>query len=124
MARIFIVDDSEHLIALLSQILIQDGFEIETAVSKKELVNLLLNSAPDLILLDIRLSGDDGRKICRDLKANSTYKNIPVILMSADADLLETFAEFSADDIIGKPFDRAVVLQKIRALLKLESKTN
>jgi DNA-binding response OmpR family regulator len=121
MARILIVDDSEHLIALLSQILTQDGFQIETAVSRKELVNLLLNSVPDLILLDIRLGGDDGRKICRDLKANSTYKNIPVILMSADADLLETFAEFGADDMIGKPFDRSVVLQKIKALLKPES---
>ncbi|MDO9374664.1 MAG: response regulator [Ferruginibacter sp.] len=118
MATILVVDDSEHLIALLSQILIQNGYKVETAVSKKELVNHLLNLTPDLIFLDIRLSGDDGRKICRDLKANSSYKNIPIILMSADADLLETFAEYGANDMINKPFDRALILDKAAGLLK------
>lgn len=121
MAKILLVDDSDHLIALLSQILIQEGYEVETAVSKKELVNHLLSITPDLIFLDIRLSGDDGRKICRDLKANSTYRDIPIVLMSADADLLETFADYNADDMIGKPFDRALVLEKARNLLKQPS---
>lgn len=117
MATILVVDDSEHLIVLLSQMLTQKGYKVETAISKKELVNHLLNLTPDLIFLDIRLSGDDGRKICRDLKANSTYKKIPIILMSADADLLETFAEYGADDMIGKPFDRNLVIDKAAAFL-------
>ena len=121
MAKILVVDDSEHLIALLSQILTSNGFGVETAVSKKELVNHLLTMVPDLILLDIRLSGDDGRKICRDLKANSVYKKIPIILMSADADLLESYAEYNANDMMGKPFDREVVLDKVNGLLRQES---
>ena len=118
MAKILIVDDSEHLVALLSEILFQNGYEVESALSKKELVYKLLASAPDLILLDVRLSGDDGRKICRDLKGNSSYKNIPVILLSASRDLLESFADYNADDIIEKPFEMSAVLEKITTQLK------
>jgi two-component system phosphate regulon response regulator PhoB len=118
MAKILIVDDSEPLLTLLSEILIKDGFEVETAISRQELVHVLLSTAPDLILLDVRLSGDDGRKICRDLKANSMYKNIPVILLSGSHELLESFADYNADDIVEKPFDMTVILEKITALLK------
>jgi DNA-binding response OmpR family regulator len=122
MAKILIVDDSEHLVALLTEILFQNGYEVESALSKKELVYKLLASAPDLILLDVRLSGDDGRKICRDLKANSSYKNIPVILLSASRDLLESFADYNADDIIEKPFEMSAILEKITTLLNSKTK--
>lgn len=117
MAKILIVDDSEPLVALLSEILVKDGFGVETATSRKELVLILLSTVPDLILLDVRLSGDDGRKICRDIKANSLYKNVPIILLSGSHELLESFSEYNADDIIEKPFDMNVILEKIRALL-------
>jgi DNA-binding response OmpR family regulator len=118
MAKVLIVDDSESIVTLLSEILIQHGFEVQTAFSKKELVLILLSSIPDLILLDIRLSGEDGRKICRDLKANSSYKNIPVILLSGSHELLESFNEYNADDFIEKPFDMDVIIGKITDVLK------
>jgi DNA-binding response OmpR family regulator len=118
MAKILIVDDSEHIVALLSEILLNHGFEVETALSRKELVYTLLSSSPDLILLDVRLSGDDGRKLCRDLKSNSSYRNIPIILLSGSHELLESFTEYNADDIIEKPFEMPTIIQKINNLLK------
>lgn len=118
MAKILIVDDSEHLVALLSEVLFQHGFEVETAFSKKDLVLILLSSPPDLILLDVRLSGDDGRKLCRDLKSNSSYRNIPIILLSGSRELLESYADYKADDIIEKPFDMTTTIHKINNLLK------
>jgi two-component system phosphate regulon response regulator PhoB len=118
MAKILIVDDSESLLTLLSEILIKHGFKVQTAFSKKELVLVLLSSIPDLILLDVRLGGEDGRKICRDLKANSSYKNIPVILLSGSHELLESFQEYHADDFIEKPFDMDKIIGKITGILK------
>jgi len=124
MAKILIVDDSEHMVAILSEILLAHGFEVETALSRKELVYTLLASSPDLILLDVRLSGDDGRKLCRDLKANSSYKNIPIILLSGSHELLESFADYNADAVIEKPFDMNITIQKITNLLKERSREN
>jgi DNA-binding response OmpR family regulator len=117
MKRILIVDDSEHIVALLSEVLINYGFEVQSALSKKELVLILLAAQPDLILLDVRLSGDDGRKICRDLKANSSYKNIPIILLSGSHELLESFEDYNADAVVEKPFDMEAIIEKITALL-------
>lgn len=121
MAKILIVDDSEALVAMLSEILTKEGFEVEAVFSKKEMIYYLLASTPDLFLLDVRLSGDDGRKICRDLKANSLYKNTPVILLSGSHELLESFEEYNADAIIEKPFDMGIILQKINSLLKAKA---
>lgn len=118
MKQILIVDDSESIVALLSEFLINYGFEVRSALSKKELVLILLSAQPDLILLDVRLSGDDGRKICRDLKANSSYKNIPIILLSGSHELLESFEDYNADDVVEKPFDIDMILQKITALVR------
>ena len=118
MAKILIVDDSEALVAMLSEILKKEGFEVDAVFTKKEMIFYLLSSTPDLFLLDVRLSGDDGRKICRDLKANSLYKNIPVILLSGSHELLESFTDFNADATIEKPFDMNVILEKINSLLQ------
>ena len=124
MAKILIVDDSEDIVAILSQILISHGFEVEPALSKKELVLILLSSAPDLILLDVRLSGEDGRKMCRDLKANSSYKHIPIILLSGSHELLESFADYNADAIIEKPFDMNDIIEKVTNVLKQSTQAN
>jgi DNA-binding response OmpR family regulator len=117
MAKILIVDDSEALVTMLSQILSKEGFEVDSVFSRQELVLNLLSATPDLILMDVRLSGDDGRKICRDLKSNSSYKNIPIILLSGSHELLQSFEDYNADDMIEKPFDMQAILQKISKAL-------
>ncbi len=117
MAKILIVDDSEALVTMLSEILRKEGFEVDAVFSRQELIHNLLLTSPDLILLDIRLGGDDGRKICRDLKANSSYKKIPIILVSGSHELLEAFADYNADDILEKPFDIQVIIEKISRIL-------
>ncbi len=117
MAKILIVDDSEALVTMLSEILTKESFEVDSVFSRQELVLNLLAATPDLILMDVRLGGDDGRKICRDLKANSSYKNIPIILLSGSHELLESFADYNADDMIEKPFDMQAILKKISKAL-------
>lgn len=115
--KILIVDDAETLVLLLSEILINRGFTVDLALSKK-LIHILLSSAPDLILLDVRLSGDDARKMCRDLKANLSCRSIPVILLSGSYERLESFADNNAYDIIEKPLEMYEIVEKITGILK------
>lgn len=76
---------------------------------------------PDLCLLDIRMPGIDGYEVCRQLKANSRTKDLPVIFISALGDLEDRLAGFRAGgiDFISKPFQREEVLSRVKTQLEL-----
>jgi len=73
---------------------------------------------PDLLLLDIWMSGEDGRDICKKLKHTDATKNIPVIMISASRDIKESALESGADDFLAKPFEMNELLEKIEKLTK------
>jgi two-component system phosphate regulon response regulator PhoB len=115
MAKIIIVDDYADLQEFFTSLLEMNGFEVKSAGSLSEL-NALLNSfIPDLILLDVMLGPDNGREICKGLKGK--YKEIFIILISANPKSLDGYKECGADDIIEKPFTITTVLNKINNLL-------
>ena len=76
---------------------------------------------PDLILLDIVLEHIDGRDLCKEIKANTLYKKIPVILISANPDFLKGYSEWEANDVIEKPFGINNVIAKINKHLISEN---
>lgn len=117
--KILLVDDSEDLLWFLPKLLEKKGFEVDVAISKKELISKLISEPlPNLIMLDVRLSGDDGRKVCDELKGNSSFKKIPIILISGNPDLLKDYPHYRADDIIEKPFTLDIIVDKINTHLK------
>ncbi len=116
MPKVLIVDDSETVLDFLSQFLKLKGYEVCCAESKNALDKSFLSFHPDIILLDVRLNGEDGRIICKEIK--SIIRDIPVILISATATLLEDFKLSDANDFIEKPFDLELVLEKIEKALR------
>jgi len=115
MAKILAVDSSEQLLDLFSLLLKSKGHEVKSALSRQELYQTLQDFTPDLMLLETWLSGDDGREICYFLKQHGFHA--PIILMSTDFVLLDNFKKYEADDIIEKPFDIAVLYEKVSMLL-------
>src|ERR1700712_4790413 len=103
MAKVLIIEDNVDLLDFFDFFLKRKGFETQTISSKDEINDGLNDFKPDLILLDIWLGADDGREICKEIKKNN--QSLPIILMSANAKLLENYTNWSADDIIEKPFD-------------------
>ncbi len=67
--------------------------------------------------MDVKLSGEDGRKLCLDIKSTEHLKNIPVVLMSGSPHNLQDYKEFAADDILEKPFTIQTFLQKVDPLI-------
>lgn len=118
MATILIVDDSTDLHQAMSFILELEGHVIKTAASKEILVEELKSSVPDVIMLDVQLSGENGREICREIKAGSNTKDVPVILMSANDITLKNFEECGATGVIDKPFSLSELTDKIRSVLR------
>lgn len=116
MAKILVVDDDRNLLYLFPLLLEREGHIVET-VSSKDTVNSTLSTfLPDLIILDIWLQREDGRKLCKEIKANHS-SNIPVILMSASGKLLNNYKEWNADAGIEKPFDIHVLNKTINEVL-------
>src|SRR5579872_5315306 len=79
--RILFVDDDEDLLAAMKNILRQQGYEVAVATSCSEGLGMLETFHPDLILLDINIGSEDGRLMCRQIKEQSVYEHIPVILV-------------------------------------------
>ncbi|GHO86565.1 response regulator [Dictyobacter formicarum] len=108
--HILVVDDDEGITEVVQIVLEGEGYVVRTATNKDELQNII-NDLPDLILLDVLLSGDDGREICRKLKSDGATKHIPVIMLSAHSDASKVADAGGADDFLEKPFDVDVLIE-------------
>lgn len=113
MKKILIIDDDPDALLLLQRILKKHDFEVYTAVQEDEVYTQVAAWLPDLILIDVLLSGADGRTICRKLKA-SVYKHIPVIIFSGHPGAQKNYAEYGANDFMPKPFQEKALLEKVQ----------
>lgn len=110
--RILVADDDTAIVDALQMMLDFEGYDVKTAIDGAE-VRALKNHLPDLILLDIWMSGDDGQEICRLLKSQKHTRHIPIILISASKEVEKSAREAGADDFISKPFEMAELLHKV-----------
>jgi DNA-binding response OmpR family regulator len=113
MKKILIIDDDPDALLLLQRILNKHGFAVDTAMHENEVYTQVAAQLPDLILLDVLLSGADGRAICRKLKA-SAHRHIPIIIFSGHPGAQKNYAACGADDFVYKPFQEGALLEKIR----------
>ncbi len=103
--KILIVDDDEGIVDALKLILTEEGYSVATAYKGEEVYGTVLKYKPNLILLDVLMSGKDGRHICKQLKANPNSKTIPIIMVSAHPTAQKGALECGAEDYLAKPFD-------------------
>lgn len=115
--KVLVIDDDEGILEAIGYVLEDGGFEVKKISSGKEVKNIIRTFGPDVILLDMLLSGTDGREICRQIKNDSKTKNIPVIMTSAHPSAQESVASFGPNDFLAKPFEIETLLNKINKLL-------
>jgi DNA-binding response OmpR family regulator len=113
MHKVLVVDDDLDILAVMQLLLKMKGFEVETTTKGEETFTKVETFKPDLILLDVLLSGYDGRIICKQLKSQDQTRTIPIIMFSAHPNAVETIHEYGADDFIAKPFDVNELLSKV-----------
>ncbi len=114
MKKILVIDDDPGILEALTMILEGAKYEVDTIVKvSKDINRKLKKNLPDLILLDMLLSGSDGREIARRLKADLKTKHIPIIMLSAHPDAEQAALEAGANNFIAKPFDMDDLLAKV-----------
>lgn len=119
MITILLIDDDPDVRLMMSRLLQKQGYAVETASRREEALAKLEEKLPSLILLDVLLSGYDGRELCRELKASLATTHIPVIMFSGHPGAALQFETYGADDFITKPFNTDVLLEKLNRHLKM-----
>lgn len=119
MKRILVVDDEQDLCEILKFNLETEGYEVETANSAEEALEMDIASF-DLLLLDVMMGGMSGFQLAKQLKDNPMTANVPIIFLTARDTENDTVTGFNigADDYISKPFSIREVMVRVRAVLR------
>jgi len=120
MAKILLIDDDPDVRTVMSVMLQKQGYEVDTASRREEALEKLAQQIPSLILLDVLLSGADGRELCREIKTSPQTKDVPVIMFSGHPSAALQFEAWGADDFIAKPFNTEALLQKLTQRMKAD----
>jgi len=118
--RILVVDDEIYIVHILEFSLTMEGYSVLTASDGEEALKLIDSERPDLIVLDIMMPKIDGYEVCRRLRQDEQFTDLPVILLSAKGRPIDREAglQAGANDYITKPFSPRKLLGKISELLE------
>ena len=117
MPVIWVLDDEENIRELIRRYLEKEGYSVRTFFAAEDLENALINSAPDMFILDIMLPGTDGLTLCRSLREH--YEQ-PVIFVSARGEEFDRVLglELGADDYLAKPFSPRELVVRVKNIFR------
>ena len=121
-ARILVVDDKEDNTRLLADLLSCDGYSVETASSGRAALDSVDRCAPDLVLLDVVMPGMSGLQVLRQLRADSRFGMLPIVLVTAldpDTERINGL-ELGADDFLTKPINGPELRARVRTLMRVK----
>ena len=120
--KILAVDDDSVDITTIEKLLGED-YELKTASTGEEALEIAADFRPDIILLDNMMPGLDGGQVCRQIRADSGLRHTKIIMLSGKSMVSERIEayEAGADDYVTKPFNEEELLAKIRVYLRLKS---
>jgi|GEM_PF-3720127 len=120
MPTVLIADDDQINHELLSQYVQQLGYTTHTALNGQEVLAQLDSLSPDLIMLDVMMPVMDGIDACKQIRQQASTQHIPIMMIAAlgEEDLVERAFEAGADDYIIKPFNRAVLRNRVKRMVE------
>ncbi len=125
-SKILIADDNHQNCELLDAYLADEGYQIEMAYDGQQTLDAVAKSHPDLILLDIMMPKVSGYEVCQRLKGNADTRKIPVIMVTALAEMgdIEKAVNAGADDFLTKPVNKLELTTRVRFALRYRHLSN
>lgn len=122
--RVLIADDDLGILHALELMLKFKGYEVLTSTNGQKLFEIASQyPQPDLLILDIWMSGEDGTEICRQLKTDIQTREMPILMVSASHEIEKAARSAGADDFLPKPFEMNQLIAKIQALITRQTET-
>ena len=113
MRKLLIVDDNFDLLFAMQRLLSFYDFSVRVVQDHNNILYEIGSFKPDIVLIDVLLSGEDGRQICKTLRQDRRNDEVTLILFSASPKHLENFRECKADGVIEKPFGIKELIEKL-----------
>lgn len=119
--KIVCIDDSPVMLETIQKYLGSEGFDVAAVENPMESISTLFSMAPDLILMDVSMPGINGNRLCEILRRSSTFKTLPIIMVSGNTSMLDKVkAESSgATDYLTKPFSKVDLIAIIETHLAI-----
>lgn len=124
--RILVVDDEPDLLELVRVNLAQAGFAVTTAATGREALKAIRSGTPDLVVLDLMLPDISGTEVCREVRSDTAFARLPIIMLTARGDEVDRVVgfELGADDYVTKPFSPRELVLRVRAVLRRRSQAD
>lgn len=123
-AKVLVIDDDPDLVEAVRIILEAESYKVVYAFDGKEGLEKVKEENPDLIILDLLLPREDGNVLCRQLKGNPQYGNVPILVLTAVAEKVDIkvfpehkISSLPADDYVNKPIQPQDLLDRVKKLL-------
>jgi len=125
MARILIIDDDPDIVESVTMVLEKNGHDVIGAYGGVEGLEKAKKEKPDAIILDVMMPDKDGYEVCKELKADPEYSDIPILLLTAVVSKISSTSythrmgmETEADDYVDKPVEPGELARLVERLLK------
>jgi diguanylate cyclase (GGDEF)-like protein len=121
--KILIIDDTEMMVKLTTDILREKGYEVVSASNGVDGIKMVMSEKPDLVLLDVVMPGIDGFEVCKLLRKDESNNLMPIIMLTAQGNEEDKLAglELGADDYITKPFNPRELVSRVKnTLLRID----
>ncbi len=115
-----VVDDESDIVDLVTIHLEKSNFDVKGFLNSKSFLTFLKRQSPDLVILDLMLPDADGFEVCKYLKGDELYVDIPVIMLTAKGEESDKILglELGADDYVTKPFSPKELVARVKAVLR------
>src|SRR6187399_1393203 len=120
MERVLIVDDDPDIVRLVRYNLSHSGYEVQSAGTGREALELVQKQPPDLVVLDVMLPDVDGLEVCRTLRQQPSSRRIPILMLTARGEEIDRVVgfELGADDYVSKPFSPRELVLRVKSILR------
>lgn len=115
--RIIVIDNDPNVLDVVQEVLHYEGFNVEIFEGTNDILSLVQQCQPDLVILDYILEGVNGGELCRKLKTHRATAKLPVMICSAYPRVLKSLGFYGCDAFLAKPYDLNELVGKVNALL-------
>jgi DNA-binding response OmpR family regulator len=115
--KVLVLDDDPDIGLMIRMMLEFKGYDVTVAERAEVARGILKDKKPDLLIMDMLLSGENGTDICTELKNDSATSDLPVVMISAHPNAKQLCMEAGADDFLAKPFDMHDLFTRIQGII-------